>query len=86
MLPIAGIKAQESERIYAKEAAQEKEDVTRIETRETHAGEDEAVGAVGRAFGGGARVARGDHQEQESRQGIHVVVSRARRRTKESRF
>lgn len=42
---------------------------------ETHALEDEVLDVAGRALDGGVRVAGRDHQEQESRQGIHVVVS-----------
>lgn len=40
-----------------------------------HTPEDEVLDVTGRALGDGARVAGGDHQEQKSRQGIHVVVS-----------
>lgn len=40
-----------------------------------HTPEDEALDVSDCALGDGARVAGGDHQEQESRQGIHVVVS-----------
>lgn len=40
-----------------------------------HTPEDEALDVSHRALGDGARVAGGDHQEQKSRQGIHVVVS-----------